>query len=103
MFSSDFHSLIRHGNIVFLGFAPFLRFRPGTTRILDESTSLIVHAFFGHLVLQLARFPVIRESLVRTGMAWPHNHGGSIFLESTVDIETSGFALDLSKLTLDHL
>lgn len=86
-----------------MGFAPFLRFRPGTTRILDESTSLIIHAFFGHLVLQLACFPVIRESLIGAGMAWPHNHGVSIFLETTIDIQTSGFAFNLSKLTLDHL
>ena len=61
---------------MFLGSAPLLRAFLGITRILDDSASAIrLETFSRHLVLNLPGFAVIREFLIRAGMAWIHNQG----------------------------
>jgi hypothetical protein len=74
---------------VFLGFAPLLRAFLGITRILDESAFAIrLETFSRQLVLNLPGFAVIREFLIRAGMAWPHNKGGVVFAAASGNIET---------------
>jgi hypothetical protein len=74
---------------VFLGFAPLLRAFLGITRILDKPASSIrLETFSSHLVLDLPGFAVIREFLIRAGMAWPHNQGDVVFAAASGNIET---------------